>query len=227
MDLLPFEVRLELEGWSLFWALLELRPGFDAALDDFVQSVVRSLKSEQRLQSLPGRPAVAAVRKLFHKSGCDPTRYRPSSEALVRRLLRGEPMPRIHPLVDLGNCLSAKTLLPCCVLSEPELEPPFVFRSGTPGERYESLRGPFNLEGKPVLADARGPCDTPITGGERVKVRAGTSRAWLVVYLPLAVAPKVVEDELKRLLDAAPVALLRRTGCATSSSVQSSKEASS
>ena len=49
-----------------------------------------------------------------------------------------------------------------------------------------SLRGPFKLEGKPLLVDEDGPLDTPITGNERVKVDRSTRRAWLVAYLPSA-----------------------------------------
>lgn len=63
-------------------------------------------------------------------------------------------------------------------------EAPYVLCAGRPGESYESLRGPFNLEGKPLLVDAQGPCDTPITGNVRVKVEEGTRRAWFVAYLP-------------------------------------------
>ena len=58
-------------------------------------------------------------------------------------------MPEIHPLVDLNNCLSAELAVPCCVLAEGTFEPPYVMRAGQPGESYESLRGPFNLEANP------------------------------------------------------------------------------
>lgn len=61
-----------------------------------------------------------------------------------------------------------------------------VWRAGRPGESYQSLRGPFNLEGKPVLLDENGPLDTPITGNERVKLLADTRVAWLVAYMPAA-----------------------------------------
>ncbi len=46
------------------------------------------------------------------------------------------------------------------------------------------LRGPFNLDDKPVLFDPEGPLDTPITGNVRVKVEADTTKAWLVAYMP-------------------------------------------
>ena len=129
-------------------------------------------------------PPVAAMRKLFRAAGCDPTRYRPASEALLRRLVKGAELPAIHPLVDINNCLSAELAVPCCVMKEGSLGTSLVFRSGAAGESYESLRGPFNAEAKPLLVDEIGPIDTPITGSERVKVQPDTQRAWLVAYLP-------------------------------------------
>ena len=111
------------------------------------------------------------MRKLFRAAGCDPTRYRPASEALLRRLVKGAELPPIHPLVDVNNCLSAELAVPCCVMKEGSLGTSLVFRSGAAGESYESLRGPFNAEAKPLLVDEIGPIDTPITGSERVKVQ--------------------------------------------------------
>jgi DNA/RNA-binding domain of Phe-tRNA-synthetase-like protein len=158
-----------------------------------------------QLETLSAHPTVAALRKLFKAAGCDPTRYRPSSEALLRRLLKGEAMPTIHPLVDLNNCLSASLAVPCCVMAEEKVSPPFVFRAGKPGESYESLRGPFSLEGKPLLVDAQGPCDAPITGSQRVKVTPETQRAWLVAYLPAGVvASEAAGQTLKGMLRAFP-----------------------
>jgi DNA/RNA-binding domain of Phe-tRNA-synthetase-like protein len=126
------------------------------------------------------------MRKLFRGAGCDPTRYRPASEALLRRLVKGAELPEIHPLVDVNNCLSAELAAPCCVMAEGTLGSSLLFRRGESGESYESLRGPFNLDAKPLLVDELGPIDTPITGGVRVKVKPDTERAWLVAYLPAA-----------------------------------------
>ena len=212
MDALPFEVRFEIEGWKLFWALLESQPSHSEALLEVSREVVGRVRGNLELETLSTHPTVAALRKLFRAAGCDPTRYRPSSEALLRRLLKGEELPTINPLVDLNNCLSASLAVPCCVMAEEKLSPPFVFRVGRPGESYESLRGPFNLEGKPLLVDAQGPCDAPISGNQRVKVIPETNRAWLVAYLPAGVvAPEAAERQLRESLKAAPVAHLLLT----------------
>lgn len=187
VDSAPFDVRFELSGWSLLWADLEIAEGAAPDLAPLREETVRRVREERELSKLSAGPTVAALRKLFRAAGTDPTRYRPASEALLRRVLKGDDLPEIHPLVDLNNCLSARLAVPCCVMAEGTCEPPYVLRVGREGESYESLRGPFKLEGRPLLVDARGVCDTPITGNVRVKVEEGTRRAWLVAYLPAGV----------------------------------------
>lgn len=213
MDEFPPQVRHELGGWRLFWADLELADHDAGQLAAVCGDVAERARATHSLERLSEHPTVAALRRLFRQAGCDPTRYRPSSEALLRRLLKGEGLPTIHPLVDLNNCLSAELAVPACVMDVQSLRPPFVWRTGRPGESYASLKGPFNLEGKPLLLDEAGPCDAPITGGERVKVREETRRAWLVAYLPAG----VIDDDsvgraLHALVRAAPVALVHATG---------------
>lgn len=187
MQNLTFEVKMELDGWDLFWAHLtvgEDQSGL-ADLQMRVASKVRERFSEPA--AIAAHPPVAAMRKLFKGVGCDPTRYRPASEALLRRLVKGAELPAIHPLVDVNNCLSAELAVPCCVMKEGSLGTSLAFRPGAAGESYESLRGPFNAEAKPLLVDEIGPIDTPITGSERVKVQKDTEKAWLVAYLPRVV----------------------------------------
>jgi len=199
MQKLPFDVKIELDGWKLFWAFLAV--GEDqSGLADLrirVTSGVRDRFSEAA--AIAAHPPVAAMRKLFRAAGCDPTRYRPASEALLRRLVKGAELPAIHPLVDVNNCLSAELAVPCCVMKEGSLGTSLVFRPGAAGESYESLRGPFNAEAKPLLVDEIGPIDTPITGSERVKVQSDTEKAWLVAYLPKNV---VLVDDAWSVLEA-------------------------
>jgi DNA/RNA-binding domain of Phe-tRNA-synthetase-like protein len=228
----PFPVVLELGGWTLLWARLELAaPPAGAAVagtaGDLVagasgdpapaaasvpapaadalvalrRRVEARARSRRDLARLPDDPTVAAVRGLFRAAGCDPTRYRPSSEALLRRVLKGEELPAIQPLVDLNNCLSIELAVPCSMLLEGSFTPPVTLRAGRTGEAFDSLRGPLNLEGKPLLADAAGPFSTPIADSQRVKMRSDSRRAWLAAYLPAAVlAPEAALACLESLL---------------------------
>jgi DNA/RNA-binding domain of Phe-tRNA-synthetase-like protein len=213
LERLPFEVHAELDGWTLFWADMELSGQGSEELAVLRRDVASKARERFTPESLPSSPAVKAMRLLFRAAGCDPTRYRPSSEALLRRIVRGEEIPAIHPLVDLSNTISAELAVPCCVMSEGAFDPPLVFRVGKPGEGYVSLRGPFNLERKPVLCDARGPLDCPITSNERVKVTDTTRRAWLVAYLPTeTTSPDSAYGVLERQARAAPVVRIHSVG---------------
>jgi DNA/RNA-binding domain of Phe-tRNA-synthetase-like protein len=187
MGTLPFEVQLELDGWELFWAHVSV--GADqSGLQLLRQRVATGVRTRYAdAAAIAADPMIAALRGLFRAAGCDPTRYRPSSEALLRRLIKGAELPAIHPLVDLNNCLSAETAAPCCVMRDGSFGSRLVLRTGRAGESYESLRGPFNLESKPLLVDEVGPVDAPITGSARVMVQPDTSGAWLVAYLPRGV----------------------------------------
>jgi len=211
----PFTVDLQLAGWALLWARLELAadgaPAAPAA--ESLAELRRRAAAEARSRREPGRlsedPTVAAVRALFHAAGCDPTRYRPSAEALLRRVRKGEELPAIHPLVDLNNCLSMALAVPCSVAAEGSFAPPVTLRAGRPGEAFESLRGPFNLEGKPLLAAAAGPFATPITDSRRGKVQDETRRAWLIAWLPAAaLSPAAALGRLEALLREAPAVRL-------------------
>lgn len=216
MEAPPFSVTHELGGWDLFWARLELLPGADAALAALCRETAGRARAEHDPEGLSSHPTVAAVRSLFRAAGCDPTRYRPSSEALLRRLLKGEELPAIHTFVDLNNCLSVVLAVPSCAAAEGSFGSPVTLRAGRPGETYESLRGPFNLEGKPLLADPEGPFGTPITDSQRVKVTDGTRAAWLVAYLPSGVVrPDRAERELQSLLAKAPAARIEAAGVST------------
>lgn len=184
MNTPPFEVRVELEGWELFWARVE-SGGDHSGLAALRQKVVESVRVRfSDAAEIAATPPISALRRLFRAVGCDPTRYRPSSEALLRRLLKGSDLPAIHPLVDINNCLSAELGVPCCVMREGSFGSRLVYRAGLAGESYESLRGPFKLEAKPLLVDEDGPLDAPITGSTKVMIEPSTVAAWLVAYLP-------------------------------------------
>lgn len=212
MATFPPQVAHELAGWTLFWADLDACAPVPEKLAALRQAVAEQARTTHAHAPLAEHATAAAVRRLFHAAGCDPTRYRPSSEALLRRVLKGEELPAIHPFVDLNNCLSVELVVPTCVLAYGSALPPFTLRAGRAGEHLLSLRGPIDLAGKPLLADDAGPFGTPITDGERVRVGRDTSRVWLVCYLPRGVSdPKRAHEALLRQLAVAPVAEARAT----------------
>jgi len=204
----PPSVTSDLAGWNLAW--FRLLPTGQAGDElDALRAEVAAQAREMFASSPPSaHPTAAAIRRLFRAAGTDPTRYRPSSEALLRRLLKGDPLPAIHPLVDLNNLLSIRLIVPCCVVDAARVSPPFTLRAGEDNEVMLSMRGEFSLTGRPLLEDDEGPFGTPITDAERVKLTGETSEVWLVAYLPESVTIEPARDTLRELLAAAPVAEL-------------------
>ena len=113
-------------------------------------------------------PAIAAARQAFKALGKDPSRYRVSSEALIRRLDQNKVLYRINTVVDTNNLVSLHSGMSAGSYQIDALAPPLVFRKAVAGESYQAIgRGPFNLENLPVLADAQGPFGSPASDSER------------------------------------------------------------
>src|SRR5438552_18915315 len=105
-----------------------------------------------------GIPMVKPVRAIFHRAGLDPTRYRPSSESLLRRAVKGKGLYFINSVVDLINYFSLKMLCPMGLFDADLLKPPITWRTGREGETYEGIgRDRLNLLNFPLLADSDGP----------------------------------------------------------------------
>src|SRR6266487_2974245 len=80
---------------------------------------------------------VKKIRAIFHRAGLDPTRYRPSSESLLRRAVKGKGLYFINSVVDLINYFSLKMLWPMGLYDADKLKPPVTWRIGRQGETYE------------------------------------------------------------------------------------------
>jgi DNA/RNA-binding domain of Phe-tRNA-synthetase-like protein len=157
----------------------------------------------------PPEAAIAAVRAMYHRFGIDPTKTRPSSEALLRRVRKGEPLPRINTLVDVCNWCSLELQLPYGLYDLDRVEPPIELRRGRPGEQYAGIRrDAVHVEGRPVLADARGPFGNPTADSARTMVTPETTRALVVIFAPRALE----EAALARALDVTAERLVRYAG---------------
>lgn len=151
--------------------------------DDFTPAVARAVE-----EAAAGRhPGLEAARALYRRFGIDPTKTRPSSEALLRRARRGDPFPRINSLVDVANVMS---LLAQCPIGLYDLGrtqgEELVVRVGADGEGYQGIRKDrVNVGGRLCVADAAGPCGNPSSDSERTMITTDTSRAAWVWFLPV------------------------------------------
>ena len=128
-------------------------------------------------------PEVAATRQAYKALGKDPSRYRPSAEALLRRIAQGKPTPRVNTLVDTNNLVSISTGLSCGAYDVSRLAPPLLCRRGGAGESYEAIgRGPINLEGLPLLADREGPFGSPTSDSMRSLVTPESTEILMALF---------------------------------------------
>ena len=143
-------------------------------------------------------PGAADARTLYKALGLDPTKTRPSSEALLRRVLKGEALHRINTLVDAMNLCSLRSQLPFGLYDLDRIEPPVVLRKGVAGESYEGIRkAAVNVDGRPVLADARGAFGNPTSDSARTMVTQETRAALVTVYAPASYGEGRLADVLK------------------------------
>jgi DNA/RNA-binding domain of Phe-tRNA-synthetase-like protein len=143
------------------------------------------LRKTLTVESLAHANAITAVRAMFRQWGVDPSKYRPSSEALLRRVLRGKKLYNVSSVVDLSNLGSLETGWPYGVYNGAAISGEIHLRLGAAGEKYEGIgRRIWHLEGRPVLADAEGPFGSPVSDSTRTQVREGVSEILTVIYAP-------------------------------------------
>ena len=140
----------------------------------------------------------AAVRGMFRRTGLDPTKRRPSSEALLRRVRKGEALPRINSLVDICNWCSLEFQLPYGLYDLDRIEGDVVLRLGAEGESYTGIRkDEVHVAGRIALADARGPFGNPSSDSARTMVTDAATRALMIVFAPAEVPLARVEQVLE------------------------------
>lgn len=199
---IPIELAVELHGRVRLGALA-LRGVSVREADDALTAEVERVSADFRARYGGGRsaevPGAADARSLYKALGIDPTKTRPSNEALLRRVLKGESLYRINTLVDALNLCSLREQLSFGLYDLQQVRPPVVLRRGAPGESYEGIRkGPVNVEARPVLVDTVGPFGNPTSDSARTCVSVATRDALVVVYAPAGFGRARVE----RVLDA-------------------------
>ncbi len=163
-----------------------LQTGAAPALDDLLDRELARLRTRDAGRTAGQIERLAPARRLYRAIGLDPTRHRPSPEALLRRLLRGDPFPRIHPAVDLANLWACEHGLPVGLYDAGRIAGERItLRLGLPGETYDGIRRPeIHLEGRLVLADRDGPFGNPTADSRRTAVGPATRDVLAVLFAP-------------------------------------------
>lgn len=164
--------------------------------------------AEAQVRAHPPEELVA-VRTMYKQVGLDPTKRRPSSEALLRRVRKGDPLPRINSMVDVCNWCSLEFQLPYGLYDAARIDGDVTLRLGREGESYPGIRkDDVHVGGRITLADAVGPFGNPTSDSARTMVTTATTRALLVVFAPLDIG----SDRLARVVDVTADRMRAHTG---------------
>ncbi len=178
------------------WSRLTVREG-DDRLDEPLRGAARLMRAAADAPEI-----TSSVRAMYRRAGIDPTKTRPSSEALLRRARRGDELPRINSLVDVVNWCSLESRLPFGLYDADRLHGEVTLRLGGPGEQYDGIRkDTVHVAGRLTLADDVGPFGNPTSDSARTMVTTGTTRALVVVFVPAALDAVVGEEALARTAD--------------------------
>jgi DNA/RNA-binding domain of Phe-tRNA-synthetase-like protein len=143
-------------------------------------------------------PVAAGVRSLFKSVGIDPSRYRPSGEALVRRIVKGQGLFHINCIVDINNVCSIETLFPLGTYDRDRISGNVAIRLGREDEVYRGIGKEINISGKLVSADSEGAFGSPIADSDRTKITSQTNEILVLLYAPVTVEDCNIHNTLNR-----------------------------
>ena len=150
---------------------------------DEIRAWEERFRAELTTESLKELTSIAATRAIYKKCGKDPSRYRPASEALIRRMLQGKELYQIDTLVDLVNLASIAYGYSIGGFDASKIVgDTLTLGIGREGEPYEGIgRGMLNIAGLPVYRDAVGGVGTPTSDNERTKMTLSTTHLLVLI----------------------------------------------
>lgn len=149
---------------------------FDKQLWDEIEETSKEIRENNLLETIKTNIQIEATRNMYLACGKKPGRYRPSAEALMRRIVKGDKLYQINTLVDIINLLSLKTGYSIGAFDTNYMVGDVEASVGREGEPYEGIgRGVFNIHNLPVLRDEKGAIGTPTSDEVRTAIRPETT----------------------------------------------------
>src|SRR6202050_1604784 len=174
----------------------------DENLSQLMDDLCKRKLREFTIETLAEGESTRTVRAMFRAWELDPSKYRPSSEALLRRVAQGKGLYRISNGVDAANLGSIETGWPFGCYDLARISGPITLRRGAAGERYEGIgKKTWHLEDRPVLADDSGPFGSPISDSTRTMVTEQAQDLLAIIYVPEPTPTAALEEATSRLAE--------------------------
>jgi DNA/RNA-binding domain of Phe-tRNA-synthetase-like protein len=154
--------------------------------EEFEKARAATLEAFSDASKINENENVAAMRRLFSRIGIDPTKERPSAEALIRRAVSSKGLYRINAIVDINNIVSLRSACPCGVYDLSKIEGDEIsVLVGGPNDSYEGISGrPIKGENHILTADSKSVFGGPSADSKRTCVTPGSSEILMLIYHP-------------------------------------------
>lgn len=149
-----------------------------------------------QLDILPKVPRILAVRSMYKKLAFDPSRYRPASEALVRRVLQSKGVYYVNSAVDVSNYCSIKYLLPFGLYDMGKIQGDVSYRLADGGQYVNVAGNTISTDNKPFLSDGQGVFGNPTSDSLRTTVTLASTHLLTVVYADEEVSDAELDEVL-------------------------------
>ena len=148
-----------------------------------IDSLCAEFGSKYKVEDINKRETINATRQAYKALGKDPNRYRPSAEALCRRIIKEKSLYKINTLVDLINLISIKTGYSIGGFDEDKISgDTLVLDAGTKDDVFCGIgRGLLNIDGLPVFRDQEGGIGTPTSDNERTKLHEDSVKLLMII----------------------------------------------
>jgi DNA/RNA-binding domain of Phe-tRNA-synthetase-like protein len=165
---------------------IEAEVGIKSSSEDllkYIDQVLEVKKSELSIDGVSKISIIADTKDTYRKLGKDPSRYRPSAEALTRRIIQKKGLYRVNNIVDALNIISIKHGFSIGGYDIEMLDQPITLGIGKADEPYEAIgRGQLNIENLPVLRDPQGSFGSPTSDSLRTMVRDNTTSFLMIFF---------------------------------------------
>ncbi len=170
----------------------------DKLLINELDQACEEFAATHKVEDISKLQVIADSRRAYKTFGKDPARYRLSSEALLRRIVKEKGIYHISNIVDINNLISIASFYSICAFDRAKLNPPVKFTIGTKEDEYYGIgRGLINIENLPVFEDTEGKFGSPTSDSERVKITDQTKQISMNIISFSGVND--LENHLKRL----------------------------
>jgi DNA/RNA-binding domain of Phe-tRNA-synthetase-like protein len=180
---------------------------FNAGLWKEIDELCEQIRANISIDDIAPLPHIHDTREAYKAVGKKPSRYRVSSEALLRRIILGKGLYKVNTIVDINNLVSLITHLSLGTFDADKIQPPVEFAIGKENETYTGIgKGLINIDDLPVFRDQSGSFGSPTSDSERTMVTLDTTHL-LTVIISFSGA-----DDLTRFMDILIEKLVRYSG---------------